>query len=102
MAATAPAKKTKGQIVEAKREKGLAAENEIADQLRKQGFDVKQHVTRETPFGRRVVDIEVWKDGELLGGIEVKTGGSRYRPQQRAANQRLNSHGSPTYLTCLP
>jgi hypothetical protein len=101
-AATAPTKKTKGQIVKANREKGIAAENEIADQLRKQGFDVNQHVTRETPFGRRVVDIEVWKDGELLGGIEVKTGGSRYMPQQRAADQWLNSHGYPTYLMRLP
>jgi len=99
---TAPAQRTRGQLTKNNRERGLAAENEVADLLRKQGLEVRQHVAKETPFGRRIVDIEVWRDGELLGGIEVKTGGSRITPQQRAADQWLNTHGYPAYLLRLP
>jgi hypothetical protein len=32
---------------------------------------------------------EVWKDGELLGGIETKVGRSRYLPSQRAKDWYL-------------
>jgi hypothetical protein len=39
-------------------------------------------VRKETPFGDRIIDLEVSKDGEVLGGVEVKAGESRYRPDQ--------------------
>jgi len=46
-------------------------------------------VTKNTIFGKRFIDIEISKDGKVLGGIETKTGGSRYHAAQRAKDTWL-------------
>lgn len=66
--------------------------------LRNQGFDVQTEVVKQTPFGRRVIDIEVGKNGEIMGGIETKFGGSRYLPSQRAKDEWLRQNGYPVNL----
>lgn len=62
---------------------GNAFHDEIAGALRAEGRDVSTGVYKSTPFGKRFIDIEVSKDGQVLGGIETKLGGSRYTPAQR-------------------
>jgi hypothetical protein len=57
------------------------------------GYTVRTEVTKLTPFGRRVIDIEVWKDGTLLGGIEAKYGNSIYRASQMAKDYWLKMQG---------
>jgi RHS repeat-associated protein len=65
--------------------------DKIADLLSKAGRDVETEVTKKTPFGPRRIDIEVSKDGTVLGGIETKVGGSRYLPSQRAKDWWLKN-----------
>jgi hypothetical protein len=81
--------------VQANKVRGDALRDEIADLLRKEGRDVQTEVTKQTPFGRRVIDIEVSKDGKVLGGIETKAGNSRYLPSQRAKDEWLRQNGYP-------
>lgn len=69
--------------------RGDAFRDEIADGLRKEGREVKKEVVKNTPFGPRRVDIEVSKDGKVLGGVETKAGGSRYTPDQRSKDEYL-------------
>jgi hypothetical protein len=57
--------------------------------MKGEGLDVQKEVTKHTPFGRRVIDVEVSKDGKVLGGIETKVGGSRYEASQRAKDEWL-------------
>jgi RHS repeat-associated protein len=71
------------------RRKGDAFRDEIADQFRKAGYKVETEVTKKTPLGARRVDVEVSKDGRVLGGIETKTGNSRYTASQRAKDNWL-------------
>ena len=72
---------------------GNAYRDEIAAGLTDMGYAVRTEVTKLTPFGRRVIDIEVWKDGTLLGGIEAKYGNSVYRASQVAKDYWLKMQG---------
>jgi hypothetical protein len=56
----------------------------VADGLQAEGRTVHSEVVKDTPFGGRRVDLDVWKDAKNLGGIEVKKGLSRYLASQRA------------------
>jgi hypothetical protein len=44
-----------------------------------------------TPFGDRRIDIQVSMDGKVLGGIETKTGNSRYTTSQRVKDWWLRT-----------
>jgi RHS repeat-associated protein len=67
------------------RAKGNAFRDEIATALRKSGAEVQVEVVKKTPFGPRVLDLEVSRNGKVLGGIETKKGpNARYTPSQRA------------------
>ncbi len=68
---------------------GDAFRDQIAEGLRKEGRDVATEVYKKTPFGKRFIDIEVSKDGKILGGIETKVGSSRYTPLQRLKDTYL-------------
>ena len=57
--------------------------------MQKEGLDVQKEVVKKTPFGKRVIDIEVSKDGKILGGIETKAGKSPYKPSQRSKDKWL-------------
>ena len=78
--------------------RGDAFRDEIAEQLRDAGRDVRPEVVKSTPFGRRVIDIEVRQNGRPLGGIETKVGSSRYHPSQRAKDEWLRRQGYPVEL----
>jgi RHS repeat-associated protein len=71
---------------------GNAFRDEIATLLERAGFTVKKEVYKHTPFGGRRVDIEVWKNGERLGGIETKWGKSPYHAAQRAKDWYLRKY----------
>jgi len=62
---------------------GNAFRDEIADAFRQIGLEVDTEVYKRTPFGKRFIDIEVTREGRLLGGIETKVGSSRYTTLQR-------------------
>jgi hypothetical protein len=83
----APAARAAG--VQANRTAGNAFRDEIAEALRSEGREVATEVYKSTPFGRRFIDIEVSQNGQVLGGIETKLGGSRYTPAQRAKDAWL-------------
>ena len=70
---------------------GINAENQVAAAFRAMGYQVKQHVVKNTPLGKRVIDIELSLNGRVLGGIEVKTGAARYHPSQRAKDWFLGN-----------
>ncbi len=73
----------------ANRAAGSAFRDEIAEQLSKGGLDVEKEVYYKTPFGKRFIDIQVSKDGQVLGGIETKVGASRYTRLQQAKDTWL-------------
>ena len=54
------------------------------------GIETKTEVVKQTPIGPRRIDIDVWRDGKNLGGIEVKLGGSRYTPAQQLKDLMLS------------
>jgi hypothetical protein len=62
---------------------GNAFRDSLADSLRAAGRDVETEVYKSTPFGKRFIDIEVSKDGQVLGGIETKVGSSPYTSLQQ-------------------
>jgi RHS repeat-associated protein len=68
---------------------GNAARDVLAVGLRAEGRVAATEVYKWTPFGKRFIDIEVSLGGKVLGGIEVKVGGSRYMPAQRAKDTWL-------------
>lgn len=69
---------------------GNAFRDNVADFMSSQGRVVEKEVMKKTPFGRRFIDVEVSDtDGNVLGGIETKTGGARYAPSQRAKDMYL-------------
>src|SRR5206468_2226226 len=45
--------------------------DEVADLFRQNGYDVRTEVYKPTFFGPRRIDIDVWRDGLNLGGIET-------------------------------
>lgn len=82
--------------VQLNRAAGNAFRDELAGLLQKSGRDVQTEISKATPFGRRFIDIEVSQNGRVLGGIETKTGSSRYLPSQRAKDFWLkNVEGYP-------
>jgi len=83
-----------GPSVQDNRTKGQKAEDEVATDLENAGRDVDRQVRKDTPFGPRIIDIEVKdKNGNVLGGVEVKSGGSRYRHDQRSKDEWLRQDG---------
>ena len=62
---------------------GNAFRDSLAASLRAAGRDVETEVYKSTPFGKRFIDIEVSKDGQVLGGIETKVGSSPYTSLQQ-------------------
>jgi len=71
--------------------------------MRSAGRDVQTEVYKATPFGPRVVDVEVSHAGKLLGGIETKVGASPYKASQRAKDAYLRFfEGYPTNVVRKP
>ena len=73
---------------------GNAFRDQIADEFRQNGYTVTTEVYKRTPFGKRFIDIEVARNGQTLGGIETKVGGSRYIAEQRAKDAWLLRYGA--------
>ncbi len=92
-----------GSNVRDNNRRGQEAEDEVAADLEGAGFDIDRQVQKGTPFGPRVIDIEVKdKDGNVLGGVEVKSGGSRYRADQRSKDEWLRRNGYPVNVIRKP
>ncbi len=72
---------------------GDAFRDKVAADLRAQGREVATEVRKATPFGPRVIDVEVRETGKAIGGIETKAGGSPYKPSQRAKDEYLRRVG---------
>jgi RHS repeat-associated protein len=87
-----------GARVAANKVAGDAFRDEIASAFENNGYEVAKEVGKKTPFGRRVIDVEVSKNGEVLGGIEAKAGKSRYLPWQMAKDEYLRRTGYPVQL----
>ncbi|HQR44457.1 MAG TPA: RHS repeat-associated core domain-containing protein [Thermoanaerobaculia bacterium] len=81
--------------VQENKAKGDAFRDKVAADLRAQGREVATEVQKSTPFGPRTVDVEVRENGKARGGIETKTGRSRYTPSQRAKDEYLRRVGYP-------
>jgi RHS repeat-associated protein len=81
----------KEAAVTVNRTAGNAFRDEIGSLLEAAGFTIRKEVTKFTPFGRRVIDIEVSKGGQVLGGIETKLGKSAYKASQRAKDYYLRT-----------
>ena len=75
--------------LQANKANGDRFRDEIADRMRKEGYEVETEVYKRTMLGGRRIDIEVSLNGKVLGGIETKFGGSRYLPSQRAKDYLL-------------
>ena len=78
-----------GAGVVANKVAGDAFRDKIADLFRQAGYGVRTEVAKKTPFGQRMIDIEVSRNGEVLGGIETKLGSGRYNAYQRAKDAAL-------------
>lgn len=87
-----------GARVQANKIAGDAFRDEIADAFENNGYEAVIEVGKKTPFGRRVIDVEISKNGEVLGGIEAKVGKSRYLPWQRAKDEYLRRKGYPVQV----
>ncbi len=74
---------SKAERLRLNRLKGNSYRDEIGHLMKKEGYDIKFERRYETSFGRRIIDIEVSKNGKILGGIETKTGSSPYTPKQQ-------------------
>ncbi|MGH8514513.1 MAG: RHS repeat-associated core domain-containing protein, partial [Gammaproteobacteria bacterium] len=81
---------TKAEQVAENYKRGKAAENAFADAMRAEGYEIHQQVVKETDLGDRIIDLDVWRDGVNLGGIEVKTGGSAYTAAQEFKDMWLH------------
>lgn len=71
-----------GGGVAANRVAGNAFRDYWAELFRANGYGVETEVYKWTPLGRRFIDIEVSRGGEILGGIETKLGSSSYTAAQ--------------------
>lgn len=92
-----------GSNVRENNSKGKKAEGEVASDLKGEGRQTDRQVRKDTPFGPRVIDIEVKdKDGNVLGGVEVKSGNSRYRQDQRSKDEWLRQNGYPVDVVRKP
>jgi hypothetical protein len=74
-----------------KKEAGDKFRDEMADTFKQAGYDVEKEVPKDTPFGPRVIDIEVSKNGKVLGGVETKLPNARYRADQRSKDEWLRA-----------
>lgn len=82
---------------------GNAFRDELASQLSQAGRQVTTEAYKRTPFGKRFIDIEVSRDGTVLGGIETKVGASRYAPLQRLKDWWLTEmEGYPVNVARKP
>jgi RHS repeat-associated protein len=82
---------------------GDRARDEVASDLQAAGRGVEKEVREKTPFGGRIIDIEVSdENGKILGGVEVKKGGSRYRADQRSKDEYLRGQDYPVDLVRKP
>lgn len=84
------------------RKAGLAFEKELTSWFEKTGATVDRGVTKRTPFGKRVIDLEISRNGKVLGGIEAKVGRSPYKPSQRAKDWWLGRNGYPVAVVRKP
>jgi RHS repeat-associated protein len=82
-------------LVQANRTAGNLFRDELAAALQAEGRTVYKEVYKKTPFGGRYIDIEVWHNGTLLGGIETKVGNSRYHSLQRLKDAWLGAQKNP-------
>ena len=92
----------RGGNIKDNKAKGDAYRDQVASTLTSAGKSVKKEVGKQTPFGRRVIDIEVQHNGKTEGGVETKTGQSRYTPSQRAKDNYLKQQGYPVDLVREP
>jgi hypothetical protein len=63
---------------------GNRLRDDIGRALEGEGRKVLPEALKDTPFGGRRVDLDVWHEGKNVGGVEVKSGLSRYLASQRA------------------
>ncbi|MDZ4707913.1 MAG: RHS repeat-associated core domain-containing protein [Saprospiraceae bacterium] len=71
--------------------KGNAFRDKVAEVFESQGRTISKEVPKSTPFGTRVIDIEVKNsNGTILGGVEAKTGNSPYTVNQKAKDYYLS------------
>jgi len=91
-----------GERLAANKATGDRFRDEIADLLRQAGRGVQTEVRKPTIFGTRIIDIEVSYGGRILGGIETKTGASRYLPSQQAKDFYLRMKGYPVNVVRKP
>jgi RHS repeat-associated protein len=89
---------SRSATVQANKIAGDAFRDQIASAFEQNGYGIAKEVGKKTPFGRRVIDIEVSKNGDVLGGIEAKAGSSRYLPWQIAKDTYLGKTGYPVQL----
>jgi len=90
MASKAATSTTKTAGVAANRAAGNAFRDAIASDFEANGYEVTKEVFKRTPFGGRFIDIQIQKDGVLLGGIETKASATaRYSASQRAKDAYL-------------
>jgi hypothetical protein len=82
-----------GARIAANKAAGDAFRDEIASAFESNGYQVEKEVGKRTPFGQRRIDIEVSKNGDVLGGVEAKAGKSRYLPWQMAKDEYLRRTG---------
>jgi RHS repeat-associated protein len=82
---------TKAERLAINKTRGDAFRDQLAQGLRAEGRQVRPEVTKWTPFGYRRVDLEVSQGGRVLGGIETKTGSSRYTAPQRVKDWWLRN-----------
>jgi hypothetical protein len=72
---------------------GDAFRDMLAHGLQQHGLHVEKEVTKTTGLGLSRMDIEVWRNGVCLGGIEVKSGNPPRATQvQEAKNAWLLQH----------
>ena len=71
------------------KKKGDDYRDELGQFFKQCGCDVEYEVPFDTPFGKRRLDLVVSKNGKILGGIEAKTGGSRYKSCQRSKDEYI-------------
>lgn len=77
--------------------KGIAAQRNLANQLRMAGYDVVgEGILAKTPYGRREIDILV-RSGRQLYGIEVKSGGAFRTLSQAIKDWHINNVGATLY-----
>ncbi|WP_284982363.1 SpvB/TcaC N-terminal domain-containing protein [Arthrobacter sp. efr-133-TYG-118] len=73
----------KRQQVQLNRAEGKKFEQDLKNAYEQAGFEVKPQMSFETPLGVRILDLGIYKNGQLLELIEAKAGQAAYPRQQR-------------------